>query len=381
MIYLLFILVITLYGCANYYVGSKGVKIFYTILPHFNVYIYWIIFVIVSLSYIISFVGRNKINSKTNYLFTLIGSYWLAALMYFLIFIGLAGFSIRISKLFIHSNKFNIGESYINLSIFIITIIILIIGTINARNLKVSNYKININKKPINNSSIHVVMVSDVHLGTLIGNDRLKKLVNEINAEKPDLVFFCGDLIDNDVNVFLNNNMGATLKGIRSKYGVYGILGNHEYFERNLDKVKYAYKSSNIKLLIDDSTLINDSFYVIGRDDYSKKRVTNIERASIDLLIKNIDMNKPIILLDHQPVDINQVKSSGVDLQLSGHTHKGQFSPNDLITNRMYLDDFGYLKINDFNLIVSSGYGTWGPPIRIGSKEEIVSIDIKLQGK
>jgi predicted MPP superfamily phosphohydrolase len=339
------------------------------------------IFAVISLSYIIASAERNRLSNGMNYIFTLIGSYWMAALMYFFIFILLAAIGIGILKLFIHSKKFTHIDIYINIVILAFTVIILFIGTVNARNLKVSEYKVNIHKTAANNSSINAVMVSDVHLGTLIGNNRLENLVNEINGERPDIVFLCGDLINNDVNVFLNNNMGKILKRIKSKYGVYGVLGNHEYFGGDIEKVKYAYESSNIKLLMDDSTLINDSFYVVGRNDYSQKRISGKDRMSITSLLKNIDMNKPIILLDHQPVDINQVKLSGVDLQLSGHTHKGQFFPNNLITHKLYVDDYGYLNIKDFNLIVSSGYGTWGPPIRIGSNEEIVKIDIKILGK
>jgi predicted MPP superfamily phosphohydrolase len=86
----------------------------------------------------------------------------------------------------------------------------------------------------------------------------------------------------------------------------------------------------------------------------------------------------PIILLDHEPVDLNIAEETGVDLQFSGHSHLGQFFPNNIITGLIYEDDWGYLKKRNFNIIVSSGFGTWGPPIRIGNRPEILNVKVNF---
>ncbi len=94
--------------------------------------------------------------------------------------------------------------------------------------------------------------------------------------------------------------------------------------------------------------------------------------------MEGVDTSNPVLLLDHQPQNLDEAEKLGIDLQLSGHTHKGQFFPNNLITNRIFENDWGYLHKESLQVIVSSGFGTWGPPIRIGNKPEIVEILIRF---
>jgi predicted MPP superfamily phosphohydrolase len=106
-----------------------------------------------------------------------------------------------------------------------------------------------------------------------------------------------------------------------------------------------------------------------------------IDRKDLSTLLQGVDKKLPIILLDHQPYNLSEAEKNGVDLQLSGHTHKGQISPGNLITKKVYEVDWGYEKKGNFNIYVSSGVGTWGPPIRTGSHSEIVDIYINFMGK
>jgi predicted MPP superfamily phosphohydrolase len=131
-----------------------------------------------------------------------------------------------------------------------------------------------------------------------------------------------------------------------------------------------------ITLLRDKAVKIEDSFYVIGRDDTSVKRYSDSERKAIASIDKSIDKSLPIIVLDHQPSNLGEPSNFGADLQFSGHTHKGQFFPNNLITKRIFESDYGYYKKDNMQLIVSSGFGTWGSPIRIGTKSEIVHVNL-----
>ncbi|WDC84721.1 metallophosphoesterase [Caloramator sp. mosi_1] len=167
-------------------------------------------------------------------------------------------------------------------------------------------------------------------------------------------------MIDDDIDVFERRRYGEILKNIKSKYGVYAVVGNHEYISRNIDKVKRCFDESGIELLIDDVKEL-DGIYLVGRDDLASLRFNGKERRNIKDLVSNLDKNKLVIVVDHQPRNIKEVKEAGVDLQLSGHTHKGQFFPVNFITGRIYDIDHGLLQEDSFNLIVSSGFGTWGP--------------------
>ena len=121
---------------------------------------------------------------------------------------------------------------------------------------------------------------------------------------------------------------------------------------------------------------MNDSFYVVGRADKEVFREDGIERKELTEILNGIDKDYPIILLDHRPVGINLSKDNGVDLQFSGHTHAGQIFPINFLSSISNDLNYGYLKNGDFNIVVSSGCGTWGVPIRIGSDTEIVNVKI-----
>lgn len=128
-----------------------------------------------------------------------------------------------------------------------------------------------------------------------------------------------------------------------------------------------------VTILLDESVKVDDSFYLVGRKDK-----TDSNRFSMEELLGKIDLSSPIIVMDHQPGEIKHAKMHGADLILSGHTHRGQMAPNHLITRKMFELDWGYMKKNQLHTIVSSGYGFWGPPLRIGSRSEIVQIDISF---
>ncbi|OPJ62651.1 metallophosphoesterase [Clostridium chromiireducens] len=169
------------------------------------------------------------------------------------------------------------------------------------------------------------------------------------------------------------------LKNVKSKYGIYASLGNHDYDHKGDSTYRIDnFEKVGINILRDSVININKSFYIIGREDKFYERINGTKRKEFLELMDGIDKNLPIIVLDHQPSNLEEPIKTGVDLQLSGHTHKGQFFPFNLITKRVFKKDYGYLKIGNFQIIVSSGARTWGPPIRIGSKSEIVDIEIQF---
>jgi predicted MPP superfamily phosphohydrolase len=221
-------------------------------------------------------------------------------------------------------------------------------------------------------------MISDVHMGIAIKENGINKMVNSINELNPDIVLFCGDIFDENTTTKLKEYSREAFKSIKSKYGVYDITGNHEYGAGDLSETISYFKDANIEFLQDESIKIANSFYVVGRNDPANRRIIGQEVKSIRDVLKDVDKSLPIIVLNHRPEDLEEAEIENVDLQLSGHTHKGQIFPGNLITNYLYENDYGYSRKDDFNLIVSSGYGTWGPPMRIGTKSEIVNIKVNF---
>ena len=255
-----------------------------------------------------------------------------------------------------------------------IVIIIIIAGYINTRALEVVTLNIEI---PARNSSLkelNAVLISDIHLSSTNGDGFAENIVKKINELHPDIVFVAGDLVDDKASVLREKEIGFSFRDIKAPMGVYGITGNHEYINGVDSSVKYM-KELNVTPLRDSSITINNEFVIIGREDRSKGLK---KRVPLKDLVESSEKNLPIILLDHTPLQLEEAMENGVDLQLSGHTHHGQIFPINLITSKIYEISRGYKKKGNTQYYVSSGVGTWGPPVRTGSRSEIVNLKIKF---
>jgi len=249
-----------------------------------------------------------------------------------------------------------------------------ILGHLNFTTPQKTELDISINKPQVINATktennLKIVLVSDLHIGYIINKKKLKQYVDSINSQDADIVFIVGDLCDREIEPIIDQKMYEELSSIKSRLGVYVVTGNHEYIGEKDMLVEY-YKKSGLNVLEDSAVLIDNSFYVVGRNDRSDKN-----RKKTAELVKNIDKTKPIILLDHQPFNLQESVSAGIDLHLSGHTHDGQFFPINLITKAVYEVSAGYKKKDNTHIYVSSGLGIWGPPVRIATKSEFVVIN------
>ncbi|MDU6339804.1 MAG: metallophosphoesterase [Clostridium sp.] len=266
----------------------------------------------------------------------------------------------------------------------ILTAIILAYGYWNMNDIVEKDYKIYTNKN-IREEGYRVAMISDLHYGTVMNREKLQAVCNDIEEAEPDIVVLCGDIVDEKTTVEQMKEATEILGDIKSKYGVFYIYGNHDDARYSSipsytkDELKNELLSNNIHVLVDESYEINDDLVIVGRDDegFSKEE----GRKSSEDLIANIDKSKFILLLDHQPSELNLNSSLGYDLQLSGHTHKGQIWPAGLISELFNFNEleYGYKKIGDYEIIVSSGISGWNYPIRTGSKSEYLIIDIEKQ--
>jgi predicted MPP superfamily phosphohydrolase len=266
------------------------------------------------------------------------------------------------------------------LCIIIFVILTLIYGTIHADATRIVRYDIYVNKSMGNIKELNVAMVSDIHIGRTIGKRKVERMISTINSMKPDVILIAGDMVDYEAQTYISEGMTQAFRKLKATYGTYGVLGNHEYISGEPEKLQRLYEESGIYMLKDSLKDVNNSFYIVGRDDASAEKLLGTKRKPLSQVLKGVNPDKLILMMDHQPVDYSEAEKSGVDLMVSGHTHKGQFFPGNIFTHIMYRIDWGCLKENNFNAIVSSGFGTWGPPIRIGTNSEIVKIVIHFRG-
>lgn len=374
---------VLIFTAINFYIGLRGWQAIGRHIPFLGGSVYWLLYSIAAFSYIISrFVSRIAPYSIAK-MSEVLGGYWMAAMLYFLILIVI----IDIIRLIDHWTGFlpkslkSSGAALIAAIVIIsFTAALLAYGTWNAKRPQIRSYDVNIAKKAGALNKLHIVMVSDVHFGSIVDIPRLESMIDLVNCLKPDLVLMPGDIVDEDVGQFNKQKAALALRNIKSKYGVYVSFGNHEYFSGRLDEIAKYYHESGINVLRDSAIKVTGSFYLIGREDKSGQRFTGKPRMKLEDLIDGLDKSLPVILLDHQPSDLKESMDAGVDLQVCGHTHRGQLFPGNLITRRIFEVDWGYLRKGNLQVIVSSGFGTWGPPVRIGSTPEIVSINVNFTG-
>lgn len=216
---------------------------------------------------------------------------------------------------------------------------------------------------------LRLVLVSDLHLGYHNRGNELKRWVEMINQEQADAVLIAGDIIDSSVRPLRSDSMDVILRQINAP--VYTCMGNHEFYAGVADAISF-YNDAEITLLRDESVVTRDGLCVIGRDDRTNKR-----RQSVSKLVEKELSDNFILLLDHQPYNLEEAQKAKVDFQLSGHTHRGQVWPISWITDAIYECSFGQWQKGNTHYYVSSGLGIWGGKYRIGTRSEYIVLTVK----
>jgi predicted MPP superfamily phosphohydrolase len=256
---------------------------------------------------------------------------------------------------------------------FIISLLITIFGYFEAENIRTERITIKSNKIPENIRGLRIVQISDVHLGLIIRKDRLKKIIKEVKEAKPDILVSTGDLVDGQINSL--PGLADMLREINPKYGKFAITGNHEFYA-GLNQAIDFIKKAGFTLIRGEGLTIDGLFNIAGVDDPAGKHYGLFKNIEEKELLSSLPNEKFTIFLKHRPI-IDKDAIGLFDLQLSGHTHKGQIFPFSLITKFFYTIDSGYLALSDnSSLYVSRGSGTWGPPIRFLAPPEVTVIEV-----
>lgn len=326
-----------------------------------------------------------------------IGSYWLGISLYLILFVAVIDL-IRWIYAKIKKDKYNDFKARIICTIMIIvcTTGVSIYGIINAKIVRTTEYTIEIDKDGGNFDEMTIALFGDPQFGYNIGEHHLKQAVDIINSYDVDLVAIAGDIFDNQYSAIKDpDKLIELFNQIESKYGMYAVLGNHDVEEPILcgftfnDKDisnKVASKEmlefiekSNIKLLYDENVIINDSINLYGRADEERPNLGNTTRKSSEEIKEEIDTSKPLLILDHEPRDYDELEAIGTDLMMAGHTHDGQLWPTKIATDIIWTNPYGLYVNNSFHAITTSGLGLFGPNMRVGTIAEVCIIHIKFK--
>lgn len=367
MFFIVGLVALAIYGLLVFYVSRSCWLLLKRSWPAWVKYAYIAIIILLSCSFILGRIGEGSV------MFQVLGAYWMAAFCILLLILPFVHLALWLLRLFKYSGAAATkGAGIIVLAVFIGLISF---GSWNAYQPVVREYHIEIDKANPAVQELNIVMASDMHFGQLSGAKHAKRLVEQVNLLEPDLVLFPGDLVDDQIEPYINKGIDRILTDISAKYGVFASLGNHDRYAGEMQEFIEILEQGGMKVLYDEAVIIEDSFAIIGRKDRIEQ-----DRKPLSELIQNLDRSKPLILLEHQPYDLDLAEAEGIDLMLSGHTHHGQIAPANLITGWLFENDWGYLKKGNMHSIVSSGYGFWGPLIRLGSRSEIVHIHVKFNG-
>ena len=275
------------------------------------------------------------------------------------------------------------AHNYIGWIALSVTIVALVIGWHLDHKVWQTDYELTTSK---NVPNLKVAMFADSHLGTTFDANGFAEHLKKIQAENPDIVVIVGDYVDDGTSKEEMIKATRILGQMQTKYGVYFVAGNHDkgyygaqYRGFSEQELLDELQKNGIKVLRDESVLLADAFYIIGRRDFSVVKEQGGYRSSMSELTKDLDKSKYMIVLDHQPTDFTNQAKSEVDLVLCGHTHGGQLFPFNQVGKWIKANDlvYGYEKRAKTDFIVTSGISDWAIKFKTGTKSEFVIINLQ----
>lgn len=228
---------------------------------------------------------------------------------------------------------------------------------------------------PAELDGMNVAVISDAHLGTLNGYRWIERLVDRINAHRPDLVLVVGDLVDSNVDHV--EELASALRNLRAPRGVWAVTGNHEYYA-GIERSVGFLESCGFKVLRNRWEEIVPGLVLAGVDDLPTRVQFGEPVAPLESVLAGMP-HSARIYMSHSPVEVETAAAAGVDLMVSGHTHNGQIWPFTHVVALVYPRICGRYEVNGMTLIVGRGTGTWGPPMRLWHRGEWLKIELRTR--
>jgi uncharacterized protein len=250
---------------------------------------------------------------------------------------------------------------------------ILVYGSFEARQIRVETVVVRSAKIPARVSPLRIAQISDVHIGLIVRDDRVKRIMEQVKATEPDLFVSTGDLVDGEVAGL--GRLADMLQEVNPRYGKFAITGNHEFYAGMEQAIAFT-KRAGFTMLRGERTTIEEFLTIVGVDDPSGPGMLKGDGELERKLLAESSSERFTLLLKHRP-DVEQGSLGLFDLQLSGHVHKGQIFPFRLITRLFYPMYAGFYRLaTNSSLYVNGGSGTWGPPIRFLAPPEVTLIEL-----
>jgi hypothetical protein len=366
-------LFLTVYAGAHFYTARRLFQCIGPRLKHVNVKQFAGVYVFLAAAMIM---GYLPLPFGISGVMRFIGMYWLGICMYLLMFFLAADLILLLGKITraIPASMLGHARLYLGTAAILLTAATVSYGIYNANRIKTVYYELQLRDAVLDDMKI--VLVSDLHLGEVNSERNLERTVLAVNRLNPDIVCLVGDIFNDNYYAIRDPDRAAVLlKSIEAKYGVYAALGNHDggpTFNKMIDLLK----RSGVTPLKDEYRIIDGRLALFGRlDSRPIGGFGGLERRDVADAIASVGAETPVVIMDHNPANIMEY-GKGTDLIISGHTHKGQMFPGNLITRAINVVDYGHYQkdAGSPHVIVTSGASTWGPPMRIGTNNEIASI-------
>lgn len=381
------LIIFVLFFGTNLYISWRACGVLKPLFPQLNSIVFYILYFVIASSVIVYFVfnSAQKSNSLNIPIFLKTVVSWCGCVFMGLFVYLLLFFLIRdiiwglglLTKLI----KPSVSPSYKVVSgiiVLVLSVGVSIYGIFNAMNIKTQTYDVKIDNKHID-EPIKIGLITDIHLGAVNSENNLAKEIDALNKENPHIICIGGDIFNDNLNTLQDKDrIISEFKKLNPKYGVYACLGNHDGGSP-LSETTELLNNCGIILLNEEYRVIDNKFVLTGRVDARPiGRFEGKRRVKIGDVLQGLDGKLPVIVMDHNPQNVNEYGNE-TDLLLCGHTHNGQIFPANIITDFIYESDYGMYKRdnNSPTVVISSGAGYWGMPMRVGTQSEIVTINIK----
>jgi uncharacterized protein len=365
--FLMFVTIFSLvYGGAHLYVWWRLVQPLK--LTGAAVWLLRLLVVLLFLSFPVIHFGLRHANGPLVTAGNFVSSVWMGMIVYF-VFVTLAGDIVRV----IFFRNVPAGP-LMTIPVTGIVLAITLYGLLEANSIGVTRLQVPMPHLSKQAEGMRIVQISDVHMGLVVRGARLEKIVTMVNDLHPDLIVITGDLVD--AQALHMEDMVHPLKRLTAKYGTYAITGNHEFFA-GVEQAQAFIESAGVIMLRNRWVTLAGGLQLVGRDDPTGPLVAGAKVPSLAEIMIGTDPGKPTILLYHTPVTtFKELQARGINLQLSGHTHKGQLWPFNFIVKKIFKTPYGQFTSGDTTIYVSRGTGTWGPPMRVLARPEITLITL-----